>query len=496
MQEEVILTPDERLVQISDSLIQSIIKSDDVSLSNRGYLFGQLPVSVFRNENYVIYSVFSSFRDRGITPDSDFMRMHLMRNMKVFKDGEQYIDLTEFRDLDDNPYQAYASAVLKKFNRLLTLDVLSEDEFKLSVEKYRMEYCAYETGIAYSQGKMILYDGMQYGKRMLQGYSDSSSYVKSRIAEIEGVLDSTAGAGFIDSSKVAISSDRFNTKSEKVSDFDLVEELNEYYKGIYTGVFYSIVAPTKGGKSKFTSRLVHTALVKYGTNVSVWAHEGGYEAWWAQLRSIHFEYLYIRHKSDGERVAPLSQKDILWGIYPSAEIKALEDASMLDLFTNPAYGRVAMIDRPFLQETFIEEVDTSVKSNQSKMVLIDYLQLISTKELGVSKSVAIGKAYQAGLAYCKKVNVALCSPAQFTQDFMKEMAKATDGQGHEVRTSGGESSEVIRTPDVNIALYATTEDLIRKEMTVMAMPSRLFEPFPDFKMYADLCCSVFSSIRD
>ena len=51
---------------------------------------------------------------------------------------------------------------------------------------------------------------------------------------------------------------------------------------------------------------------------------------------------------------------------------------------------------------------------------------------------------------------------------MNEMAKSKEGQAHEVRTAGGESSEIIRTPDINIALYASTEDLIRKEMTIMS----------------------------
>ena len=76
---------------------------------------------------------------------------------------------------------------------------------------------------------------------------------------------------------------------------------------------------------------------------------------------------------------------------------------------------------------------------------------------------------------------------------MNEMAKSKDGQGHEFRTAGGESSEIIRTPDVNIALYATIDDLERKEMTIKSIPSRLAEPHPDIRIYADLCSCVFAS---
>ena len=76
---------------------------------------------------------------------------------------------------------------------------------------------------------------------------------------------------------------------------------------------------------------------------------------------------------------------------------------------------------------------------------------------------------------------------------MKELASSKEGQQHEVRAAGGESSEIVRTPDVNIALYATADDLARKEMTIMSVPSRVAIPFPDTKIYADLCSCVFAS---
>ena len=76
------------------------------------------------------------------------------------------------------------------------------------------------------------------------------------------------------------------------------------------------------------------------------------------------------------------------------------------------------------------------------------------------------------------------------------MAKSKDGQQHEFRTSGGESSEIIRTPDINIALYATAEDLMRKEMTIISVPSRLAAPCPPIKIYCDLKSCVFSSLEE
>ena len=375
MADEVYLTPEERLKSLSDILIQSIIKADDLSKDNRQFLFGQVSTKVFKDENYIIFSVLNNFKDKGITPDEDFLRMYLLRNSKLIKDSAEYIDMQAYADLDENLYVAYTSAVLKQFNRLLTLETVSQEEFRLTLEKYKQEFSAFEINKAYSQSKLILYDGVQVGRKLYQGYSDSVAYVKKKIADIEAVLDHTTGVGFIDSRTAGIEDDDEATP-EKIGEFDLVQELNKNLGGIYTGIFYNIMAPTKGGKSKFTTRMIHDIAVVHGHNVSVWAHEGGYKAWWAQLRAVHFEYLYIRNADSNNKIAPLSQKDILYGNYPSESIKALEEASRLDLFTNPNYGVINMIDRPFKVETFIEEIETSVQLNNSKAILIDYLQLI------------------------------------------------------------------------------------------------------------------------
>lgn len=495
MADEVFLTPEERLAELSDKLICSSIGSDDLAKTNRKILFGQVSPKVFKNENYIIFKVLFNFKDKGITPDEDFIRMYLLRNKKMVKESQSYIDINAYKDLDEDPVVGYISAVLKQFTRLRGMDELSEDDFKLVLEKYKLEYSNFEMNIVYSQARMILYDGLQEGRRFYQGYSDSVAYVKRKIADIESLLDHTTGAGFIDSSVQGLVDDE-DVEPTKIGDFGLIKELNEHLGGIYTSYFYSILAPTKGGKSKFTSALFHNILVEYGNNVVVWAHEGGYSAWWAQLRAIHYNYLYIRNGQPENRPEAVSQQDIISKTYPSESIRSLEEASRLDLFTNPNYGNLYMIDRPFNVETFIEEIETAVQLNNAKAVLIDYLQLIDWTSSGISKPQAISQAYQKLLAYAKKRNVAVFSPAQFTQGFMDEMAKSKDGAQHEVRTAGGESSEIIRTPDINIALYASIEDLIRNEMTILSVPSRLASPFPSFGIYCDLKSCVFSSIDE
>ena len=495
MADEIYLTPEERLSKLGDILLASSIGTDSVSKQNRQILFGQFTPRVFRDENHIIYKVFYNLKESGVSPDEEFMRLYLTRNEGVILKSDKYIDITAYADLDESPATGYTVAVLKHFAKLKGMQPISQDDFKLQVEKYKLEYQCIEFGSACSQAKTILYDGLKEGRRLYQGYDDSVSHLKRDIANIDSVIDTTAGAGFIDASIVGMIDDTEN-KPVKIGDFGEITELNDHLGGIYTPYFYSILAPTKGGKSKFTTKMIHNIAIENGNNVVVWAHEGGYQAWLAQLRALHFDWLYNRNEPDVARhKRGVTQKVIIEGSYPSDAVKVLEDASRVDLFTNPQYGNIHMIDRPFKVDTFIDEIETAVQLNSAKAVLVDYLQLVDWDERGVSKSQAIGRAYQKLLAYAKKRNVAVISPAQFTQSFMNEMAKSQDGDTHEVRTAGGESSEIIRTPDINIALYATAEDLMAHTMKILSVPSRLAQPFPPFDIYCDLGVCQFSSLN-
>jgi len=496
MKDDATLLPEERLALLSDEIIQSILGTSEVATTNRKFLFQQLEPNLFRDENYIIYKVFYSFKDRDVVPNSSFLKIYFSHNTKLFSQSDKYINLTEFQDDDDSPYVAYAGAVMKKFDRLSQQSPVDFEEFKLDVEKYREDFAVLSMDKSFGTARQILFDGVRSGREFKQGYNDSVAYIKKSIASVDALVNRGTGDGFIDSSTAAMDSS-VQTEYEKVGEFDLLPELNERMGGgIFTDLFYNICAPTKGGKSKFTARMAHTVAVQYGVPITVWAVEGGYKAWWAQLRAIHYEYMYIRNKPDDKRVAPLSQKDILFGNYPSEDTRQLEEASRIDLFGNSTYGKISMIDRPFEVETFIDSIDTSVQLNHSKFVLVDYLQLIQSQFNAMSKSQAISLAYQKALAYCNVAHVAFVSPSQFKQEFMVELAKSNDGKSNEIRTAGGESSEVTRTPDINIALYATVEDLMRNRMQILSMPSRMCPPFPTMDIYADLCSCVFSEMKD
>ena len=491
-----VLSPEQRLKGFGDILLAGALGSSEVAIKNRHFLFGNARTELFRDENYIIYSLLYSFKDRNITIDEEFVKLSLMRQQSLIEDASsaRKIDINAYGEVDDSATLGYIGGVMKYFSNLMKDEKVAPDEFQLVFEKYLIEYKAIETAKVYSDSLQIIGDGLKIGRKVLQGFEASRDYVKNNLARIEGVVDQNKGVGFINMSEVILNPKQ-DAKSVKISDFGALEELNNHYGGIYTGNLYTVMAPSKSGKSKFCARLAHTAMVNYGVNVSVWAFEGGYEAWTAQMRSIHFDFTYNTGVSATDVKVGVTQGAILHDRFPEGSpYKELEATSKLDLASNSAYGSTHFIDRPFRVETFLDEIDASIKANNSQMLIIDYLQLIDS-EKSMSERERIATAYPRLLEYCKKNNIAVVSPAQYKQDVVDELQRKKEGESRDMRTAGGGSYEIIKTSDVIFALWASTEDLNNNKMTIMPMPTRFYDAIPEFDIYVDLGYCQFMSLH-
>lgn len=481
------LSVDEKIRTYADEILSCMVGGKEINNYALGKLLTSTTPALFRDENHIIFQVLYNYRDkaRKISIDEEFLQLYLMRNRKILENARSYIDIGAYGEVDGQQDLAYIAGVVKHFNRLCEMPELSKDEFNLVYEKYIVDFKSSEMARVLASSGMILTDGLRIRGRKWIGPEDSFNYIKKQMAEINGLVDMQEGTGFRSMSDIIMEERDERKKPIKVADFDNLTALNKIYGGIYTGNFYQVLAPPKGGKTKFCTRVCHTAAVKFGTNVSVWAAEGGALSWVAQMRAIHFDYTYNSGVDVRSRKFGVSQEAILHHNFPSKELEDLELSSKLDLASNPDYGSVDCIDRPFNVETFIEDLDTSVKSNNSQLVIIDYLQYIGT-EGKMSERERVSEAYKMLLAYCRANNVAVLTPGQYKQDVIDKLADMSSTSGADMRTSGGVSSEVERTPDIIFALWASTQDLLNNSMKIMSMPCRFNKTFPQIPCYVDL----------
>lgn len=492
-----VFSAEERLRLFSDKVMSACVRGGDTTRYALDKLLSITNPRLFRDENHILFSVLYVYRSklRYIDIDEEFLRLYLNRNRGVLDKARGYIDIHAYGEVDGSAELGYISGVIKHFRRLKGMEEQSIQEFETNFEKYLVEFKSIEAIKAYRTAQQVLSDGVRIGRQFLVGFDDSCNYLKKRLAEIEGLVDFGKGTGFVKMSEIIMEEKEDGKKPIKIGDFDKLEALNKIYGGLYTGMFYQIIAPPKAGKTKFCARLCHTISVRYGNNVTVWAQEGGSDAWTAQMRAIHFDYVYNRGADVTDMKFGVDQNVIMKDLFKTDELRQLEMSSKLDLASNQDYGSVDFIDRPFNVETFIDEIDTSVKENHSKAVIIDYLTLIGSST-GMKERERIAEAYRSLLVYCKKNNVTVITPAQYKQDVFDEMLKKTDISGADMRTAGGGSSEVERTPDVILALWASAADLQNNTMHIIPTPSRMNISFPPVRVAVNLGTCQFISVDD
>lgn len=492
-----ILTLEEKSKRLSDKIIACLFQEDEVGLYSRNTLFSSMKPEVFRNENFVLYSILYHYRDRikNVNIDREFIELYLDGNKDLIDKSRSFVDVHAYGEVDGSEIVGYIVGVLKHYNRLKGFETMTKQDFDLVLEKYMVVFKQLEAQKVYVDASIILQDGKKIGRKNYIGFDDSYNYTRRRLAEIEGLIDRNQGSGFTSMRDIILNQKDADVKNDKIADFGKLTKLNEYYGGIYSRTFYEVLAPSKGGKSKFCARVCHTATVVYGNNVSVWAVEGGNEAWTAQMRAIHFDYCYNEGVSYKEKKYGVCQDMILKGTYPDNEIRDLESTSALDLAVNTEYGNIDFIDRPFNVETFLDDIDASVKANNSKLLIVDYLQLMQTSGNKTERE-RVADAYKMLLGYCRKSNIAVLTPAQYKQVSIDSFSNSKATDDLEVRTAGGVSAEVFRTPDIIISLWASTADLRNKRMKILSVPSRLAIPFPPIDCYADLGPCQFISIGE
>ncbi|MBR3599806.1 MAG: hypothetical protein IKL53_07990, partial [Lachnospiraceae bacterium] len=419
-------SPEERLSSLADILLSACIGKKDISRYALDKLSALRSPAVFRNENYILFSVIFNFRGklRYISLDEEFIKLYLNRNRKILMNAKTFIDVNAYGEIDGSAELGYISGVLKHYKRLEGMEDMSEMEFETAYEKYMIEFRSLEVNRALQQSQMILNEGLTIGRHKYFGAEDSVSYFNRRVAEIEGLVNVEQGSGFVTSRELATDEKSVN-KSYKIGDFGRIDTLNKVYDGIYTAMMYEVLAPPKSGKSKWTTRLAHNITVENGNNITVWAPEGGVDAWFAQYRAIHFDYLYNTGVGVAEKKYGVDQDCIVHNTFPSDEIRQLELSSKLDIGTNESYGTIDFIDKPFEIETFIDNIDNSVKRNNSVAIVIDYLQLIQSCT-GKSDREAVSDAYVKLLDYIKRRNITAILPAQYTQESFNKLVETKD----------------------------------------------------------------------
>lgn len=472
-------------MKLEQLIFAGLLKTPQESRDRRAEFLGTFTDgNLFANEWYIFYQLIRLHTRLNFT--RDFVNLYLTNNHGSLSQNK-HIDLASYALGDTDPYLTFVDSCLNEL-KICTEYKITDDEFNLAIESFRMKYVT-ETGITLlEQGATILSDGLQLSQnKTLSGFSDMSAYVVNGISRLNNIINKKNRRGVtIYDADTDVEDD---SGARMVCKYG-IEPLDNALGGIYETDMISVLAPPKGGKSRICAFFIHNAIVQ-GTSVVTWSIENGDKGIEALIRACHFDWLYNRGESDVTKRKLINADDIRkHNLDP--EMAELEAASWLDLRTNSAYGRWANIDEDFSADTFLTILDNAVDACGAKLVLVDYLQLV-TGDGKLAKNERIGQCYQESLQYLQAKKIAGLFPAQFKTTFVGDLGKksAEELASAELRDGGAETSEVIRTPSVLMALYGDVQHIRDGELKLLSIPSRNSAPFAPIDLYADFAVCNF-----
>ena len=476
------------LIETSGKIFSGIYskKNGDGVLDNRRReLLMKFSKNAFKDEYYVFYDiVYSSIKNNVNTINDRYMMLYLNTHKGSFVSNIN-IDLNKFSGVADN-YGEFVNSCIELYKGFENSDAITDDEFHNILEQYRIEYMTEQSIILMQDAATIMSDGLNYGRRVLNGFDDMQSYLKMGMSTLENM---NSGARHIGIFTYGVDEpEDLDKQLDTICKFG-IKPLDDATGGITEGDMISVLGVAKGGKSRFMTYIIHSCLVN-GVDCVVWSIENGIKGWQSLLRARHFDYLY--NKGDTENHAFINDNEIRKGTIDGVK-KSKESAAWVDLRTNKAYGRITVIDEPFDIDTYIETLDSAVKKSGAKVVAVDYLQLIGDATGKRNQQERIAEAYQKTLRYLKANKVAGIFPAQIKQTSVSGITALNSEElaSIETRDIAGASYEVVKTPDINIALVGSVEDIRMGHLKLVSVPSRNSAPFSPIDLSVDFGASNF-----
>lgn len=467
-----------------------LFKQDENVVMMRNMLKTELNASrAFVNEYFIFYNML--IESPKLHFDKEYLKLYLTINKGSFMHVDR-IDYSCFTFGDTEPYLNFCDSCLTLLDECCKTEV-TDAQYELNLKKYKMVYIKKESIRILEDGADIITEGKKVGSRRYDGYSDMRRYTVEEFSKLDKLTEKSKRNGTIVYGITP--QEEAQQKTLKCLGGYGIPALDEHIK-IYEGEMHNICAPAKGGKSRFCTSVLETCLVEYGQNCLIWSLENGQKGWEYLFRARHFNRVHNKGVTDPRNKVVLDD-DMLRKGEMTPEIKAMEQASWLAFQSNDSYGKLANMDEDLCLDNFIEKIDEQVSLYDIKIICVDYLQLISrgVSGAGMQDNAVIADAYKRMLQYLKSKNIAGIFPCQFKQTAVSSLSKITPEElvNAELRDSAGGTYEVIKTPDVNLALYATTAGLRSGDLTILSIPSRTSAVFAPIPLIADFGSSTFIS---
>ena len=425
----------------------------------------------FRNENYVLYKMYSAMKLEGIRMDEDYLKLYLKAHKYDIEMDTDRIAFNLFATNGDvSATDSFMIAVVERFREYSQDGYITEDNIQSAFMKYRNVYTRLELQDIFVEAGQALNSPVLYNKRYYKGSEGALDYSLTKLNKLRGLFEEDESFDLTDTSELDIGTLR-ERKYTQLARIPSIPTLDAAIGGLKTNTFTVFVAPEKGMKTKTACMMTHLVMLN-GHNCSFWGKEGGSLKIVCELRAIHFDYYY--NKKRGKNYAQISGQQIMEDNFPSEEFRQLEEISFNDLFKSGRYGKLFTPEHPFEYEQ-LETVIKSAVAVGCKFHVIDYIQIMESRTIKDPRlliKTAVGRIE----SLKGKYDIHIWLPAQMSTDAIQTMAS---GKKRELRNVVAESTDITKSADVNLMLYVNDDMAKHNVARMIALPSRTFGGFPD-----------------
>jgi hypothetical protein len=463
--------------------------------------------NIFYNNYAIFYEIINTLQVKAF--DANQLRALVETNRDLILDSP-YVDKARYSTTetgniasDEDILNAITSTLVEDLTDL-SQEYVSEESFSSSCNIYKDWYKKTLAEFTALNMSAIMSDtGFDCKKpnrrtRHYQGLTDMTEYYNENMKIIRSLSDENRIKGTVIDDKWLYDQLKNEGAKDKNGMFNIgIREMDATIGELRRGNILGVLGPPKGGKTRFTNYLVQRAL-SLGYNVCVWPLEGTKEEWEAMqvaafIAHSSYDAMKSRGKKDG--MIRLDSKQILQKKYiNSVEIRKQVAAAKTVMATGEKYGRLSFIEGTAYVEDFLEVLENHWETeNPFDVLVIDQLiNVMSHKPM--SRPEKVSEAYitlKDFLANRMKTPALGIMPAQLKQSVVDYLRSHPD-ETIDV-TAGGESSEVIRTPDETVGLFSSKEERDNNIMKIYSVASRHNGSFQDFQCKCYLECCFFTS---
>ncbi len=460
--------------QVINTIFSGVMKkSEGLEVRRQEFIKMFSNPKIFDNEYYIFAVLVKEYPKLALS--KNFVENFMKSNQPSLETSPN-IDMGRYKVSDEvDNFEEFLNSVKLMHEELQKVE-FTKEEFLEALEIYKMNYITQESLTLLDESTQILSEGIKERGQTKVGYEDMREYITKGFLKIDDLTSNKDRKGIITYGINDMDDAEIEKEEVKLVTPYGIYGIDKAFGGIFEGEMVSLLAPAKGGKSRFATYVLHTAVIN-GVNIIMWSIENGYKGWEALIRARHFEYFYNEQAADGSQRRWIDDDMIRKGKM-EPEVKDMELASWTDLKSNPKYGRISSIDEEFNIDTFIEVLDNAIEATESRFICVDYLQLVQGSGRA-SKNEKVAEAYQKCLQLIKGKRIAGIFPGQLKQTALGTLNRTEDADigSTELRDAAGESYEVIKTPDVNLTLHATPDELRQGRIKLISMPSRNHSSF-------------------